>query len=209
LTLPETVVFFGSAWKGCPIEPFENARRTQEGEKVKYRRLPAVCFAAACLLLVSGSSALAKAKQPAVSSDDPTYQLYQLLDSSRGGKLHDFYLLADIYKDPTDPTNELQHVLLVDYDKSRFFGRFRIYVRSVGKLTPEQLKTYTPKQIYDFGEEDEEEFEKINPGPFGQPGDMYLRATSAGPLASAPITDDVRNQYDSYLTQYILPALKK
>ena len=45
----------------------------------------------------------------------------------------------------------LQHVLQVDYDRDRFFGRFRIHVRGVSQLTPAQLKEYTPGQIYGFG----------------------------------------------------------
>lgn len=135
--------------------------------------------------------------------------LYQLLNSSYGGKLSGLYLLANVYVDPQDPTNQLQRVIRVDYDKSRYFGRFRIYVRSVGKLTPAQLKTYDVKQIYQFGESDEAEFEKINPGPLGQAGDLYLKATSNGPLAPAPITDRARQEYEMLISKYILPALKK
>ncbi len=135
--------------------------------------------------------------------------LYQLLDNSYGGKLSNFYLLAGIYEDPQQPGTELQRVLLIDYDKGRFFGRFRIYVRSVDKLTPAQMKAYDVKQIYQFGESDQAEFEKIDPGPLGGTGDLYLKATSNGPLAPAPITDQVRQEYDALITKYILPALKK
>jgi len=135
--------------------------------------------------------------------------VYQLLDNSYGGNLTDYYLLADLYADPQNPSNQLQHVIRVDYDKGRFFGRFRIYVRSVGKLSPAQLNTYNIEQIYDFGESDEAEFEKINPGPLGGTGDLFMTATSNGPLASAPITDQAREEYDMLLTQYLLPALKK
>ena len=135
--------------------------------------------------------------------------IYQLLDDSYGGKLTNFYLLAGVYADPQDPASQLQRVLRVDYDKGRYFGRFRIYVRSVGKLTPAQLKTYDTEQIYQFGESDEAEFEKIDPGPLGGTGDLYLKATSNGPLAPAPITDQVRQEYDTLITKHILPALKK
>lgn len=175
----------------------------------KQVRASVLFLAAASLVLIAASVASAKRHKLAVSPDDPTYQVYQLLDGSHEGKLQDFYLLADIYTDPRKPGTQLQHVLRVNYDKSRFFGRFEIFVRSVDKLTPGQLQTYSLKQIYDFGETDEEEFEKINPGPFGQTGDLFLEATSSGPLAPAAITDQVREQYDTFLTHYILPALKK
>lgn len=172
-------------------------------------RLVGVSLAFLCAVLVGLPSASAKRESLSVSSDDPTYQLYQLLDNSYGGKLKDFYVLADIYSDPQSPGNQLQHVLSVEYDKSLFFGRLRILVRSVGKLTPEQLKTYSPKQIYDFGEQDEEEFAKIDAGPLGTKGDMFLQISTSGPLAPATIGDDVRKQYESFITEYILPALKK
>lgn len=149
-----------------------------------------------------------KKAQP-VSGDDSTSRVYQILDDSYGGKLSDYYLLADLYADPQNPANQLQHVIRVDYDKSRFFGRFRIYVRSVGKLTPAQMGTYDLKQIYDFGDSDEAEFEKINPGPLGETGDLYLQATADGPLAPAQITDQSRQEYDMLITKYVLPALQK
>ncbi len=161
------------------------------------------------LVLIAPSLASARRKKAAVSPDDPTYQLYQLLDKTHGGKLSNFYLLADLYNDPQNPGRQLQHVLRVNYDKSSFFGRLQIDVRSVGKMTPAQLKTYSPKQIYDFGIQDGEKFEKIYPGPFGERGDLFMRASSAGPLTPASITDEVREQYNSFVTQYILPALKK
>ncbi len=169
-----------------------------------------VIVAGIILLAVAVPSGWAKKKkQQSVSPNDPTYRVYQLLDNSYGGKLTDYYLLADLYADPQNPSNQLQHVIRVDYDKTRFFGRFRIYVRSVGKLTPAQLKTYNTKQIYDFGNSDEAEFEKINPGPLGGTGDLFMKATSNGPLASAPITDQDRQEYDMLVTQYLLPALQK
>jgi hypothetical protein len=173
------------------------------------RNCSVVFLAAISLFAVATPSGWAKRKEPVVDQDDPTYMLYQLLDGSYGGKLSDFYLLANVYADPQNPNNQLQHVLQVDYDKGRYFGRFRIYVRSVGKLTPDQLKTYNVKQIYQFGESDEAEFEKIDPGPLGGVGDLYLKAASNGPLASSPITDQVRQEFDNLITRYILPALKK
>ena len=152
---------------------------------------------------------LAKEKAPALSPDDLTLRLFQLLDTSYGGKLSEFYVIGDIYKDPKIPDKELQHILRAEYDKDRAFGRFRLYVRSVDKLTPGQLRDYTPKQIYEFGEVDVEKFTKTDPGPFGKTGDLYFRATENGPLATAPITDELRKEYESYLTQWLFPALAK
>jgi len=169
-----------------------------------------IMVAAIILLAIAVPSGWAKRKKHhSVNPNDPTYKVYQLLNDSYGGKLTNYYLLANVYTDPQNPSNELQHVIRVDYDKTRFFGRFRIYVRSVGKLTPAQLKTYNVKQIYNFGESDDAEFEKINPGPLGETGDLYLKATSNGPLAPATITDQARQEYDMLITKYILPALEK
>ncbi len=169
-----------------------------------------VIVAGIILLAVAVPSGWArKKKQQSVSPNDPTYKVYQMLDDSYGGKLTDYYLLADLYADPQNPSNQLQHVIQVDYNKDRFFGKFRIYVRSVGKMTPAQLKTYDVKQIYDFGESDEAEFEKINAGPLGDTGDLFMQATSNGPLATTPITDQARQEYDMLVTQYLLPALQK
>jgi hypothetical protein len=176
---------------------------------MKKIRMLAVILVVVGAALLELPSASAKREKPTVSPDDPTYQLYQLLDNSYGGMLKDFYVLADIYADPQKPGNQLQHVLRVDYDKSHFFGRLRIQVRSVGKLTPAQLKTYDPKQIYDFAEQDEAEFAKINPGPLGQTGDLYMHTKGNRPLAPAPVTAKVTKQYDTFITEYILPALKK
>lgn len=176
---------------------------------MKKGKCAVVVLAGISLLAVAMPSAWARRKKPAVSPDDPTYMLYQLLDDSYGGKLNDFYLLTNVYADPQDPTTQLQHVIRVDYDKGRYFGRLRIYVRSVGKLTPAQLKTYNVKQIYQFGIADGAEYEKIDPGPLGGTGDLYLKSTGGGPLASAPITDQVRQEYETLITQYIMPALKK
>jgi len=152
---------------------------------------------------------LAKEKPPAVSPDDVTLRLFQLLDGSYGGKLAEFYLIGDVYKDPKIPDKELQHVFKAEYEKDRAFGRFRLYVRSVDKLTPEQLKDYPTKQIYEFGELEVEKFSKTDPGPFGRTGDLYFQASENGPLATAPITDEARKEYEAYVGQWLLPALQK
>ena len=109
-------------------------------------------IAAFCALLSTAGLLSAKEKTPTVSPDDVTLRLFQLLDSSYGGKLSELYIIGDIYNDPKIPGKELQHVFKPEYDKSRAFGRFRLYVRSLDKLTPGQLKDYTPKQIYEFGD---------------------------------------------------------
>lgn len=167
---------------------------------------------AASLLAVSSGDALpAKDKTQPIDPNDLTARLYQLLDDTHNGKLTDFFVLADIYKDKDskDPTQEFQHILLVDYDKNRNFGKLNMHVRSVGKLDPDQLKTYTLKQIYDFGVDDLEKFVKTEPGQFGRTGDLYLHSTSDLPIATAPITEDTRKAYELYVSQYILPALQK
>jgi hypothetical protein len=162
------------------------------------------------LMMSSAVFALAHAKRKAnpASPDDPTARVFQLLDDSYSGKLRNFCLLAGTYSNPGQPDQVLEHVLQVNYDKTRFFGRFRISVRGVSQLTPAQLKEYTPDQIYGFGS-DVAKFEKINPGPFGEAGDLYFRANAQGALAQAPITGDAIAHYDSFLTQYIVPALQK
>ena len=161
------------------------------------------------LAVAATPSALGKEKKQPVDTNDPTYRLYQLLDTTHGGKLQNFFVLGDVYPDSQNPTQEMQHVFKIEYDKSRYFGRFRIYVRSVSKLSPQQLKTYTTEQIYDFGNKDVEKFEKIEPGPFGQPGDLFFQATGDRPLHTAPTTDAVRQAYETYVSRYILPALQK
>jgi hypothetical protein len=169
-------------------------------------------LAALCALLWTAGLPvlhLAKEKTPAVSPDDLTLRLFRLLDTSYGGKLSEFYFIGDVYRDPTIPDKELQHIFKAEYEKDRAFGRFRLYVRSVDKLTPGQLKDYTPKQIYEFGELDVEKFSKTDPGPFGRAGDLYFRATTERPLATAPITDDVRKEYETFITQWLFPALEK
>ncbi len=139
----------------------------------------------------------------------PTPQLFELLNKSHNGKLTDFCVLADTFQDPHDPQQELTHVLSVDYDQSRVFGKLTIHVRTVDKMEPAQLKTYTPAEIFKFGQYDSEKFVKTGDGGFGQPGDMYLRASGQMPLATAPITDKVRQEYDTLVSQYLIPALQK
>lgn len=173
---------------------------------------PSFLLIAFCTLLAAvGLPAfhLAKEKPPAVSPDDLTLRLFQVLDSSYGGRLSEFYVIGDVYKDPKTPDKELQHIFKAEYEKDRAFGRFRLYVRSVDKLTPGQLKDYTPKQIYEFGDMDVEKFTKTDPGPFGKTGDLYFQASVNGPLATAPITDEARKEYETYVRQSVLPALEK
>jgi hypothetical protein len=172
------------------------------------RPMGMLMVAAIAMSLATAALTYAKAKKDSAGPDDPTYQLYQLLDNSYGGKLTDFCVVADTYTNPAQGGQAFEHVLQVDYDKSRFFGRLRIYVRGVSQLTPDQLKAYTPEQIYGFGS-DVEKFEKISPGPFGEAGDVYVRATASGSLTPVPITDDARNEYESFVTRYIVPALQK
>jgi len=182
---------------------------TREGDLLRWS---AAFFSGIMLTVVAasfGSRLYAKHKVDPAAPDDATSQLFQLLDSSRDGKLPDFYLLADLYKDPSKPDDEYRHVLRVDYDKSRGFGKLNLWVRSVGKMTPQQLQTYTPKQIYDFAETDQEKYVKTTATTFGGSGDLYLRADGDAPLATSSINDDVRKSYDVFLTQYVLPALRK
>jgi hypothetical protein len=166
------------------------------------------------MLIVFGGGSIirlaAKDKTPPVSADDPTLRLFDLLDSKFGGKLDNFYVVADAFNDPQNPEHALQHVLRLDYDKGRAFGKLRFYVRTVDKLSPEQLKTYTPKEVFEFAESDSEKFSKMDAGPFGRIGDVYFQPTSpGGPLGSSPITVEVTTRYDRYVTQYVLPALEK
>jgi hypothetical protein len=163
-------------------------------------------------LAVAGGVAaplLAKEKTPPVDPNDPTLRLFQALDNNRGGKLTDFYLIADVYKDPAGGSEEFQHILKAEYDKNRLFGKLQICVRSVGKILPDQMKTYTAKEFYDFGLMDQAKYMKSEPGEFGRGGDMYLRAVEDRPLASAPVTDEVRKSYELFVTQHLLPAIEK
>ena len=95
------------------------------------------------------------------------------------------------------------------YDKSRAFGKLSLYVRTVGKMEPDQAKAYTPKMVYEFGVADAEKFVKTEPGPFGKTGDLYLRSVDDRPLASSPITESARQTYERLLNDHILPALQK
>jgi hypothetical protein len=179
------------------------------------RTLPTIAAGALLATLVFGAGAAvglaAKDKAPPpVTSDDPTLRLYDLLNSKFNGKLDEFYILADTFTDPAKPGQMEQHVLRIDYDKNKGFGKFRIYVRTVDQLTPEQLKAYSPKDIYNFAESDSEKFTKTDPGSFGRTGDVYFQPTSpGGPLGTSPATDEVGARYDRYVTQYIMPALGK
>jgi hypothetical protein len=162
--------------------------------------------AVSALLVVRASVAYGKDKAPRTDPNDPTLRLFDLLDSTRSGKLEDFFTLADIY---SEQGNEFQHVVRADYDKGRAFGKLRIWVRSVAKMAPEQLQTYSPKQIYEFGEIDLEKFVKTEPGEFGKQGDIYLRGDADNPLATSPVTDGARKSYQMLVSQYLLPALQK
>ncbi len=170
----------------------------------------------ALLLLGFGAPALRavpprkkKAKNGAVSPNDPTARLFDLLNNSLGGKLSALYILADVYTDPTNPAQQFQRVLRVTYDKDLYFGRFSIHARSVAKMTAQQLAIYTPEQIFTFGGQDGEVFERTNPGPFGsETGDLFLRS-AVGPLKTTDITDQITQEYNTLLTQYILPAVQK
>lgn len=144
----------------------------------------------------------------AVPANDVTSRVYQIADQSLQGKFS-LYLLADLYPDPANPGSQLQRVLRVVYDKDLYFGRFAIHVRSVGKLTPAQLSTYTPEEIFNYGNGDSAEYEKINPGRFGKTGDLFLASTGGGPLATAPITPEVQAEYERLVTTYVLPAVEK
>ncbi|MGA3324051.1 MAG: hypothetical protein ABSF45_06225 [Terriglobia bacterium] len=152
----------------------------------------------------------AKEKPAQIGPNDPTVRLYTLLDSKYNGKLDDFCVLADVFNDPKNPGQAQQHVLRVDYGKDRAFGKLNIHVRTVAQLTPEQLKTYSPKQIYDFAETDSAKFTKTDPGPLGRPGDVYFEpAADGGALGEVSATPEVQAQYERFVTQYILPALEK
>jgi hypothetical protein len=152
-----------------------------------------------------------KEKNGAVSANDLTARLFDIFNSSLGGKLNDRYVLADIYSDPSNPSQQYQRVLKVDYNKDLYFGRFVIHARSVGKMSAQQLAIYSPEQVYNFGGRDGQVFDKINPGPFGsETGDLYLAPPpSGGPLRTVPIDDSVTQEYQMLVSQYILPAVQK
>ncbi len=164
--------------------------------------------AALCILVGASLSAPPTVRAREKNEPDPaTIQLFQVLNSSFGGKVEHFCLLGDMYTDASG--EQYRRVVRVDYDKSRTFGRLNIYVRSVGKMTPDQLAAYSPQQIYDFGESDQAKYVKTDTLTFGAPGDLYLAAQGDGPLHSASITDQVRKQYSDLITQYVIPALQK
>ena len=180
--------------------------------KTSARALIVIVGAVFTLLVLGGGSGPLGAKDKAsqVSSDDPTLRLYSLLDSKYSGKLDDFYVLADVADDPKNPGQPQQHVLRVDYSKDRGFGKLNIHVRTVAQLSPDQLKTYSPKQVYEFAENDSAKFTKTDPGPFGKVGDVYFQPSSdGGALGTATATPEVQAQYDRFVTQYLLPALEK
>jgi hypothetical protein len=171
------------------------------------KRVPALLGAIVMsAILGEGGARIASAKDKAADPNDPTLRLYDLLNTTRDGKLVDFFVLADIY---TEQGKEFQRVLRAEYDKSRAFGKLRIYVRSVAKMAPEQMQSYTAKQVYDFGETDLEKFVKTDPGEFGKQGDIYLRGDADSPLATTPITDAARKSYEILVVQYLLPTLEK
>ena len=121
--------------------------------------------------------------------------LFQMLDDSHGGKLIGFYILGDTFtgqrlQQPADA--DIQHVLMVEYDKRTALRQIDDTRPQLSKLAPEQLKTYTLKQIYDFGVDDSEKFSKTEPGQLGRSGDLYVAMTGDGRVASAPVTDEVR-----------------
>ncbi|MGH9353587.1 MAG: hypothetical protein ACRD2G_15735 [Terriglobia bacterium] len=182
----------------------QGIRRPVTGALLVFAAVGLICYGAGPLQALPRRH---KAKE-AVSANDPTARLYQMADQSLDGKFS-FYLLADVYTDPSHPGSPYQRVLRVVYNKALYFGRFAIHVRSVAKLTPEQLATYTPKEIFDYADTDTAEFEKIDPGKFGKTGDLYLAAANGQPLASSPITPDVQAEYEMLVTNYVLPAVEK
>jgi hypothetical protein len=181
--------------------------------QISVRRLLAICGTTLALVLLGGAferGVRAKEKPPQLDANDPTLRLYNLLDSKYNGKLDDFCVLGDVFNDPKNPGQPQQHVFRIEYAKDRAFGKLRIYVRTIAQLSPEQLKTYTPKQVYEFAEADSAKFTKTDPGPFGKSGDVYFQPTSdGGPLGTAAVTPEIQAQYEHYVTQYILPALEK
>lgn len=174
---------------------------------------PVMLSASVLTLLISagsGGDLRARERSSTTNPNDPTVRLYALLDTKYNGKLDDFCMLADLVNDPKNPGQQLQRVIRIDYNKDRGFGKLNLHVRTVAPLTPDQLKAYTPKQIYDFAEADASKFTKTDPGSFGKPGDVYFEAPSdGGALASTAVTQVVQAQYDAYITQYLLPALEK
>ena len=129
----------------------------------------------------------AKEKTSQVSPDDPTLRLYSLLDSKYNGKVDAFCVLADVVNDPKNPGQQQQHVLRIEYNKDHGFGKLNIHVRTVAQLTPEQLKTYTPQQIYDFAETDSAKFTKTDPGRLaGRVTSILRRPPMEAPWKQSP-----------------------
>lgn len=142
--------------------------------------------------------------------NDPVFRLFSLLDSKFNGKVDDFCVLADLVNDPKTPGQQLQRIIRIEYNKDRVFGKLSLHVRTVAQLTPEQLKAYSAKQTYDFAETDVAKFTKSETGSFGKPGDVFFEAASdGGPLTTAAVTAEVQAQFETFLTQYVLPALEK
>ena len=175
-------------------------------------RIVAITSGTILALLVLGGTGTArleaKDKPSQLSANDPTLRLYALLDSKYNGKLDDFCMLADAFNDPKNPGQQ-QHVIRVEYNKDRGFGKLNIHVRTVGQLTPEQLKAYSPKQIFDFAEADTSKFTKTDPGPFGKPGDVYFESPDGGSMGSVATTPEIQAQYERFVTQFLIPALEK
>ncbi len=172
-----------------------------------------IIFGIALMILVlggSGTELAAKDKSQQVGPNDPTVRLYSLLDSKYNGVLEDYCVLAGLVDDSKNPGQKQQNVLRIEYKKDRAFGKLRIYLRSVAQLSPAQMKTYSPKQIYDFAETDSAKFTKTDPGPFGRPGDVYFEpASEGGALAPVNVTPEVQAHYERLVTEFLLPSLEK
>jgi hypothetical protein len=178
---------------------------------LKRNRVTGTMVLVAGLMVAWLSPSLAKDKEKVAPIDpnDPTFRLFQKADESFGGKITELYVIADVYRDPANASEESQRILRVDYDKTKVFGKLQIVVRSVGRILPDQMKAYTPKDFFGFGLTDQAKFIKSEAGPFGKPGDIYLQAQPERPLSSVPVTDEVRKTYALLVTEYILPALEK
>lgn len=175
----------------------------------KWNRVTRGAVLAGCLAGIFLPALSGKDKPAYVDPNDPTSRFFQLADSSKAGKLTEFYVVAGVYKDPAAPNEEAQQILKVDYDKAKVFGKLQIVVRSVGKIQPDQMKAYTAKDFFGFGLSDQAKFIKTEPGPFGKPMDMYLQSSPDRPLSSTPITDAVRKSYETLVVDHLLPALEK
>jgi len=157
--------------------------------------------------LATNTAAGKNVPKGAIDPNDMTLRLFHSLDDSFSGKFDD-YILADLYTDASTG-QEYRHILHIDYDKNRTFGRLNLYIRSVAKMTPEQLAIYTPKEIFDFAQADLEKFIKTDPGPYGGSGDLYFHSVDGGPLVHATINDEVEKRYADIVTQFVIPALDR